>query len=125
MKLLKNIDFFLYTKQMSRAELARAINVSPSTLNSWYSKQNSEGAAIGTVVAIANYFDVSLDLLVLSDNIHDDYMKYLEEEGEKNTKKVAETAKEDIKKPKEESGLSEHEIATLKRLIAYGEGVSK
>ena len=68
MNFLNNLDYLLKENKMSRSELARAINVSPSTVNSWFSK-SCENVSIGTLKAIANYFNVSLETLINEDNL--------------------------------------------------------
>ena len=38
MKFLHNLDYLLHINKMSRAELARKIEIAPSTINAWYTK---------------------------------------------------------------------------------------
>lgn len=68
MNFLYNLDYLLKENKMSRSELARAINIAPSTVNSWFSK-SCENISIGTLKAIANYFNVSLETLINDDSI--------------------------------------------------------
>lgn len=63
MTFLENLTDLLYFNKMSRSDLARALNIPPSTINSWYNR-SCENVALKTVVDIAKYFDVSLDDLV-------------------------------------------------------------
>ena len=53
---------------MKRADLARAINVAPSTINSWYAR-GSEKVNINVLKNIAAYFNVSLEVLINGDKI--------------------------------------------------------
>lgn len=63
MDFLTNLDLLLKNNNMKRADLARAINVSPSTINSWYAR-GSEKVNIKVLKAIAAYFNVSLEVLI-------------------------------------------------------------
>lgn len=63
MDFLTNLDTLLKNNNMKRADLARAINVSPSTINSWYAR-GSEKVNINVLKAIALYFNVSLEVLI-------------------------------------------------------------
>lgn len=53
---------------MKRSDLARAINVSPSTINSWYAR-GSEKVSLTVLRKIAIFFNVSLEVLINGDNI--------------------------------------------------------
>ena len=53
---------------MKRADLARAIGVAPSTINSWYAR-GSDNISITNLKKISNYFNVSLEVLINGDNI--------------------------------------------------------
>lgn len=91
MNFLKNLDYLLYTHHMTRADLGRAIDIAPSTINSWFNR-SSDGVALKSLVKIADYFNVTLDNLVTDDL-------------------TAHTAGS--------SKLDESEVARLKRLLAY------
>ena len=58
-----NLDFLLRNKDMRRADLARALNIPQSTINSWYSR-GSEKVSLVVLKDIAAFFDVSLEELV-------------------------------------------------------------
>lgn len=67
---------------MSRAELARKIGIAPSTVNAWYNK-SCDGVSLKTLKDIANYFNVTLETLVNSQNIQEIYFtekEYTKEE---------------------------------------------
>ena len=68
MNFLNNLDYLLKENKMSRSELARAINIAPSTVNSWFSK-SCENISIGTLRAIASHFNVSLETLINDESI--------------------------------------------------------
>ena len=63
MRFLENLSDLLHAHKMTRSDLARALNISPSTVNSWYSR-SCENIALKTIVDIAAYFHVSIDDLV-------------------------------------------------------------
>ena len=66
MDFLKNLDNLLKINDMKRVDLARAIGVAPSTINSWFSR-NSDNINITALKDIAAYFDVSLEVLINGD----------------------------------------------------------
>ena len=68
MNFLTNLDLLLKAHNMKRADLARAIGVAPSTINSWYAR-GSENVNLKTLKAISNYFNVSLEVLINGNNI--------------------------------------------------------
>ncbi len=68
MNFLINLDLLLKNNNMKRADLARAINVAPSTINSWYAR-GSEKVNINVLKNIAAYFNVSLEVLINGDKI--------------------------------------------------------
>lgn len=63
MDFLTNLDILLKNNNMKRADLARAINVAPSTINSWYAR-GSEKVNIKVLKEIASFFNVSLEVLI-------------------------------------------------------------
>lgn len=82
MEFLKNLEFLLQENNMSRAELARKIGIAPSTVNAWYNK-SCDGVSLKTLKDIANYFNVTLETLVNSQNIQEIYFtekEYTKEE---------------------------------------------
>jgi transcriptional regulator with XRE-family HTH domain len=68
MNFLSNLDILLKNNNMRRADLARAINIAPSTINSWYAR-GSEKVNINVLRDIATYFNVSLEVLINGDTI--------------------------------------------------------
>lgn len=68
MDFLTNLDLLLKSNNMKRADLARAIHVAPSTINSWYAR-GSEKVNINVLKEIASYFNVTLEYLVNGENI--------------------------------------------------------
>ena len=64
---LTNLDFLLKSHNMRRADLARAIHIPPSTINSWYAR-GAEKVNIQVLKDIAAYFNVSLEVLINGDN---------------------------------------------------------
>lgn len=68
MDFLTNLEILLKNNDMKRADLARAIGVAPSTINSWYAR-GSEKVSLKVLRDIAVYFNVSLEVLVNGDAI--------------------------------------------------------
>ena len=90
MRFLENLDYLLKSNGMTRSDLARAINIAPSTINSWFNR-SCDGVALKSLVEIANYFNVTLDDLVNGENMQEKAIKI--------------------------SPFSELEIETLRRMI--------
>ena len=63
MDFLDNLDFLLKSNNMKRVDLARALNIAPSTINSWYAR-GSDHVNIKVLKDIAAYFGVSLEFLI-------------------------------------------------------------
>ena len=68
MDFLTNLEVLLKNNNMNRSDLARAIDVAPSTINSWYAR-GSEKVSITILRKIAVYFNVSLEVLINGDTI--------------------------------------------------------
>lgn len=68
MDFLTNLEILLKNNDMKRADLARAIGVAPSTINSWYAR-GSEKVSLKVLRDIAVYFNVSLEVLINGDAI--------------------------------------------------------
>lgn len=66
MMFLKNLSELLYVNKMSRSDLARALGIAPSTVNSWFNR-SCENVSLKTLVEIASYFKITLDDLVSGD----------------------------------------------------------
>ena len=93
MRFLETLNSLLYEKRMTRSDLARALDIPASTINSWFNR-GCDGLALSTLIKIADYFNVSLDYLV--------------------------TGKDDNRTVKTE-GLTPEDIQTLKRLVKYAD----
>nr|DAS37218.1 MAG TPA: Helix-turn-helix XRE-family like protein [Caudoviricetes sp.] len=63
MEFLDNLDFLLKAHNMKRADLARALNIAPSTINSWYAR-GTDKIKLQVLIDIADYFRVSLEFLI-------------------------------------------------------------
>ena len=68
MDFLTNLEILLKNNDMRRSDLARAIGVAPSTINSWYAR-GSEKVSIKVLNDIAIYFNVSLEVLINGNKI--------------------------------------------------------
>ena len=74
MAFLDNLNNLLKSHNMTRSDLGRALDIPISTINSWYNR-SSDGVALKTLVAIADYFNVSLDYLVNGEENNKEYSK--------------------------------------------------
>lgn len=84
MEFLTNLEILLKNNEMKRSDLARAIGVAPSTINSWYAR-GSENISIKVLKDIAVYFNVSLEVLINGDTLTSLYFteyEYTKEELE-------------------------------------------
>ena len=68
MEFLTNLEILLKNNNMKRSDLARAINVAPSTINSWFAR-GSENISIKVLKDIAQYFNISLEVLINGNSI--------------------------------------------------------
>lgn len=66
MNFLNNLDYLLHINKMSRAELARTINIAPSTINAWYTK-DYKGITLKNLVKLSNCFEITIEDLVNGD----------------------------------------------------------
>lgn len=66
MKLLKNLDYLMRTNNLTRAKLARELNIAPSTINTWFNK-GCENISLRFLIKISDYFQITIDDLVHAD----------------------------------------------------------
>lgn len=66
MYLLKNLDYLMRINNLSRAKLAREIDVAPSTINTWFSK-GCENIGLRFLIKLSDYFKITIDDLVYCD----------------------------------------------------------
>ena len=66
MNFIKNLDYLLEKKEMKKSDLAREINVAPSTISAWYSGRY-EKVSLQVLKKLSNYFNVTMDELVNDD----------------------------------------------------------
>lgn len=66
MNFLVNLDYLLTVNKISRSELARNIEIAPSTINAWYTK-DYRGITLKNLVKLSKYFDVTIEDLVNGD----------------------------------------------------------
>lgn len=66
MNFLINLDYLLTVNKMSRSELARKIEIAPSTINAWYTK-DYKGITLKNLVKLSKCFDVTIEDLVNGD----------------------------------------------------------
>ena len=70
---LENLDYLMSKYNMSRRDLAKAVGISPSTINAWYNK-SADNASIKTITDIAFYFNVSLEALINGKGLDELYL---------------------------------------------------
>ena len=58
----ENLRFLIEERDMTQKELAKQLNIAPSTLGSYV--QNTREPDFATLKLLANYFDVSIDYLL-------------------------------------------------------------
>ena len=92
MNFLENLTKLLNRENLSRAELAKRLNIAPSTINSWYNR-GYENVSLKFLLKISNYFNVSLETLVNGDidsneskekELMNLFIEYYEERCKKN-----------------------------------------
>ena len=76
MNLLKNLDYLLRVNNLTRAQLSRELNITPSTINTWFSK-GCENISLRFLIKLSEYFGVSIDDLVHRDLEKDESEKDL------------------------------------------------
>ena len=90
MNFLINLDYLLTVNKMSRSELARKIEIAPSTINAWYTK-DYKGITLKNLVKLSKCFDVTIEDLVngdikslsfTSDNYSDSELKAIKDYSE-------------------------------------------
>lgn len=92
MNFLDNLTKLLKRENLSRAELAKRLNIAPSTINSWYNR-GYENVSLKFLLKICNYFNVNLETLINGDVDNDKskekeiinlFIEYYEERCKKN-----------------------------------------
>lgn len=66
MNFLINLDYLLTVNKMTRSELARKIEIAPSTINAWYTK-DYKGITLKNLVKLSKCFDITIEDLVNGD----------------------------------------------------------
>lgn len=66
MNFLINLDYLLKVNKMTRSELARKIDIAPSTINAWYTK-DYKGITLKNLVKLSKCFDITIEDLVNGD----------------------------------------------------------
>lgn len=63
MYLLENLTSLMNERNINRSELAKAIGIAPSTINSWYNR-SCENISLQTLLKLSRYFNISMETLV-------------------------------------------------------------
>lgn len=66
MNFLDNLEYLLSVNKMSRAELARTINIAPSTINAWFTK-DYKGITLKNLIKLSHCFEVTIEDLIHGD----------------------------------------------------------
>lgn len=71
MNFLKNLTHLMEINNMSRNDLAKAVGIAPSTVNSWYNR-GYENISLKTLLKLSRFFNITIDELV-DGSIADNY----------------------------------------------------
>lgn len=63
MKFLENLTKLMEQKNINRSELAREIDIAPSTVNSWYNR-SFENISLKTLLKLSEFFNKTIEELV-------------------------------------------------------------
>lgn len=63
MKFLENLTKLMEQKNINRSELAREIDIAPSTVNSWYNR-SFENISLKTLLKLSKFFNKTIEELV-------------------------------------------------------------
>lgn len=63
MNLLENLNKLMEQNKLNRRELAKAVGLPPSTINSWYNR-GCENVTLKVLLKIATYFNITIEELV-------------------------------------------------------------
>lgn len=69
---IQNLDNLLSRNKMSRSDLAKAIGLSPSTINAWFNR-SCDNVSLKSLIKISEYFGVSIDELVNGEPIENQF----------------------------------------------------
>lgn len=63
MNFLNNLSELMEKNNINKKELAKTLNISPSTITMWYSR-GCDNVSITTLIKLSNYFGLSMEELV-------------------------------------------------------------
>ena len=63
MNFLSNLKYLMEVNNINKKELAKVLEISPSTITMWYSR-GCDNVSITTLLKLSNYFNVSMEELV-------------------------------------------------------------
>lgn len=66
MYFIKNLDYLLEKKEIKKSDLAREINIAPSTISAWYNGKY-EKVSLTVLKKLSAFFNVTMDELVNND----------------------------------------------------------
>ena len=73
MNFLKNLTHLMEINNMSRNDLAKAVGIAPSTVNSWFNR-GYENISLKTLLKLSRFFNITIDELV-DGSIADNYQE--------------------------------------------------
>lgn len=76
MKFIENLDYLLEKKKIKKSDLAREINVAPSTISAWYNGKY-EKVSLQVLKKLSSYFNVTMDELVNDDLCNSNEIKLI------------------------------------------------
>lgn len=76
MHFIKNLDYLLEKKEMKKSDLAREINIAPSTISAWYNGKY-EKVSLQVLRKLSIFFNVTIDELVNDDLSIDNEIKLI------------------------------------------------
>ena len=76
MHFIKNLDYLLEKKEMKKSDLAREINIAPSTISAWYNGKY-EKVSLQVLRKLSIFFNVTMDELVNDDLSEDNEIKLI------------------------------------------------
>lgn len=92
MSFLDKLDLLMRERNLNKHQLSQATGIPYSTIDSFY-KKGYENTKLSTLQRLAEYFEVSLDVLTDSDNYNDENEEighYLDEETAKIAQEIYE-----------------------------------
>lgn len=90
MYILHNIEELLERDKITKSKLAKELEISPSTIYSWWDKGVST-INIATIIKLSEYFEVSIDDLIYRDlsKTYEEYMRIKKKRDKQMIKEIS------------------------------------